>query len=83
MPQPAVGRRVPVAGVVPGRQRGQRRQVGVDVRDLAVRVHPGVGPAGDDHPHLVPQHRLQCVVSTPATVRSPGWTAHPAKSVPS
>ena len=66
--------------------RAQRRGGHVDVGDLAAGVHAGVGASG----HRQPRRRGQAQHQAPArprasacTVRSPGWTAQPAKSVPS
>ena len=38
-----------------------------------------VGPAGDDHPHLVPQHRLQCVGEHPGDGAQPGLDGPPGE----
>ncbi len=55
------------------------------VHHLPAGVHPGVGPAGAGRPAGAASRSTvaRAPSSSACTVRRPGWTAQPAKSVPS
>ena len=55
----------------------------IDMRDLAERVHAGVGAAGALHHRLLAGERPIAAVSTPCTGRPSSWTCQPANGAPS